>query len=1242
MVRALESGLLPEEAPGVRIGNYKLLQKIGEGGFGVVWMAEQEEPVRRRVALKVIKPGMDTAEVIARFEAERQALALMEHPNIAQVFDAGTTDAGRPYFVMELVRGVPITRYCDESRAPAEARLRLFVTVCQAVQHAHQKGIIHRDLKPSNILVTLHDGVPVPKVIDFGIVKATGQRLTEKTLVTQFHAFIGTPAYTSPEQMEMSGLDVDTRSDIYSLGVLLYELLTGRTPFESHDLVKAGFDAMRRTIRESDPPRPSQRLSTLSEEDRSVVAQHRSTNPVKLSLLLRGDLDWVVMHCLEKDRTRRYETANGLAMDIRRHLESEPVVARPPSQTYRLGKFIRRHKLGFAAATAVAASLVAGLVVSSVLFVRERTAHAQAIVAEQAESRLRHEADQARELETKNASRTALDLTGQLLEKGQIADALAYLVYASRKDPANVTIASRLVSLLASRNFLIPEGAPFQCGSRVLAVHYTVDGRSIYIGTEDGTFRIIDAASGELKREIRLGKKVRYHGWAFADGNESVFGVGFVDRTVGLFEVKSGRPIWPLVRLDEADTFHWSLAVQLSPDARWLCAYGLNCFWVWDAATGQQRLKQSVTATYYGPEFAKDGARFTFASRDTVNVWSLPEFKPSYGPIPINKTSLSVYGWVSHFSRDGRFLLVCSPGEVRVFNPQDGTLLLSKRFPNGFDGFLPDGRIFGVGPESWDYLDLATGKTTSLPGGVPTFSGETIASADGKFVLTASPDGFPRLWEPTTGRLMAEATWQQHDAFCAAPSPDGAQVVLGTGAGAILRLRVGLGAAQPLVLHGFMGNLVFPVPFFDQAPARLLWFKDDHSVVLDIASGREVAGGFAYPPADLPALQIPDTYLQMQPDLRFFVLQDWTGHRPSVVWERTDTGVRRVGILQGDLGALPGAGYWKAAFSPTGNLFARAKGLNEIGIWDLRTGAPVGPGCSYDNKPLCAIGKMGFSADGKRLAAGTMDGKALVWDVATGKAAMVLPLQSDTFCAFAQFSPDGSRLLTESGRHEARLWDAATGNLCQDMPHIGDPYNLTYFSPDGRWIFSADDTGIRIWDGRNGLLVSEPSNGAGGGQFSRDGERVALNRGDDLRVCDVRTGQPLTEARHVPGPYVVAWSPDGRFLKYYGGGKTCILSIPPSLPAGTPIPPWLLQLASISATKKINDAGQCVDAPEVVAQIGEVRRQLAALPDDAPYVAWGRWMLDDSPTRSIAPGFTITPAEADKLEAEGDQPMNRK
>jgi serine/threonine protein kinase/tetratricopeptide (TPR) repeat protein len=361
--RTMVVTLQPSEKPGQRIGRYKLLEQIGEGGCGVVYVAEQEEPVRRRVALKVIKLGMDTKSVLARFDAERQALAMMDHPNIAKVLDAGATETGRPYFVMELVRGIRITDYCDQNRLRPRERLELFAQVCRAIQHAHQKGIIHRDIKPSNILVTLHDGVPVPMVIDFGIAKATQGRLSNQTVYTAFEQFIGTPAYMSPEQAEMSGLDIDTRSDIYSLGVLLYELLTGKTPFDAKELLAAGLDEMRRTIREVEPVKPSTRLT--QEQLANRVPNPAKPGIRKLQSTIDNDLDWIVMKCLEKDRTRRYETANGLATDINHHLNDEPVLARPPSRLYRFQKIVRRNQAIFAAGAAVLLALLAGALTST-------------------------------------------------------------------------------------------------------------------------------------------------------------------------------------------------------------------------------------------------------------------------------------------------------------------------------------------------------------------------------------------------------------------------------------------------------------------------------------------------------------------------------------------------------------------------------------------------------------------------------------------------------------------------------------------------------------------------------------------------------------------------------------------------------------------------------------------------------------------------------------------------------------
>jgi serine/threonine protein kinase/Flp pilus assembly protein TadD len=443
------------ERPGTVIGPYKLMEQIGEGGMGLVFVAEQQHPVRRKVALKVIKPGMDTRHVIARFEAERQALALMDHPSIAKVLDGGETAGGRPYFVMELVKGVPITQYCDDNRLTTRERLELFVPVCEAVQHAHQKGIIHRDLKPSNVLVTSHDGKLVVRVIDFGVAKAVGQRLTEKTVYTGFVQMIGTPLYMSPEQAGMSGLDVDTRSDIYALGVLLYELLTGTTPFDQERLGAAGYDEIRRIIREEEPARPSTRLSTLAQAASTVCANRRS-DPRTLSRLIRGELDWIVMKALEKDRNRRYETASAFAADVQRYLADEPVLACPPSAAYRLRKYARRHKGRLAAAAVLGVTLLTavGAAAGSIGWVARDRSTRQARLTTQLELILDEVARLAQEQKWPEAQ-SAAERAEAVLAGGEAEDAVRQRVADARRDLAFV---ARLDRIRQERSAVTVEG----------------------------------------------------------------------------------------------------------------------------------------------------------------------------------------------------------------------------------------------------------------------------------------------------------------------------------------------------------------------------------------------------------------------------------------------------------------------------------------------------------------------------------------------------------------------------------------------------------------------------------------------------------------------------------------------------------------------------------------------------------------------------------------------------------------
>jgi serine/threonine protein kinase len=721
-----------DEAVGQTLGRYKLLERVGEGGCGVVYVAEQTEPVRRRVALKIIKLGMDTKQVVARFEAERQALAMMDHPNIAKVLDAGTTGpsepgssgresahsspsesqsrltsaptigVGRPYFVMELVRGIKITDYCDQANLTTKDRLDLFIKVCQAIQHAHQKGIIHRDIKPSNIRVTLHDGVPVPKVIDFGIAKATDGRLTDNTIYTQLHQFIGTPAYMSPEQAEMSGLDIDTRSDIYSLGVLLYELLTGKTPFDAKELMSGGIDAMRKTIREKEPVRPSTRLSqtlpaanvsslksssagkpTTEEE---VRASSRRLLRVKETITqLKGDLDWIVMKCLEKDRQRRYDTANGLAADLKRHLTNEPVLARPPSFGYRFQKAWRRNRLLYSAAGAVVATLIAGMSVSLLQANRAMRAKSQALESQRAEQDARftaererknavraqqsaeeekvradHEAEHARQ----NAYVSDMNLASQAWETGNLLGARQLL---SRHQPqlgqADLRgFEWRLLWGLAHED---KTKFRFHAGSNsVASVAISPDGLWLAWCGKDGRVRIVDVEArsekfvlpGHSPQITSLAFSADGH-WLASGGNDGLITIwdvplwtleGSLKGHIGNVNTLSFHPdgtrlvstaadatvrIWNLTSLAQERDFQSpekSPRLSVSPDGKTLATASYNStLRLWNAALGEEvatlRGHSSVVQCL---TWSADGRAILTGSGDaTVRIWRAPSWE---------------------------------------------------------------------------------------------------------------------------------------------------------------------------------------------------------------------------------------------------------------------------------------------------------------------------------------------------------------------------------------------------------------------------------------------------------------------------------------------------------------------------------------------------------------------------------------------------------------------------------------
>jgi WD40 repeat protein/serine/threonine protein kinase/tetratricopeptide (TPR) repeat protein len=1004
------------------IGPYKLLQPVGEGGMGIVYVAEQTAPVRRRVALKVIKAGMDSRQVLARFEAERQALALMDHPNIAKVLDAGATPDGRPYFVMELVKGVPITQFCDERRLTPLERLVLIIPVCQAVQHAHQKGIIHRDLKPSNVLVGLYDGVPVPKVIDFGVAKATGQKLTEATLFTGFGAVIGTLEYMSPEQAQLDNLDVDTRSDVYSLGVLLYELLTGTTPLDRRRLKEAALVEVLRVIREEDPQRPSTRLSTTAELP--SIAACRNVEPRRLSGLLRGELDWIVMKALEKDRNRRYETANSIAADLRRYLDDEPVTACPPSAWYRFRKFARRNRPALATMSVVAASLVA-LAALSVLYADRQRRFA----LDKAEA-ARKITDLAGDLKTSLAESNRLlamrnfDRGQAAFEKGEIGPGLLWMIESWRSaiaadDPAWQHAAR--ANLAAWQPHHPRLKAVLSHPSPVDAAAFSPDGKLVVTGSDDRTARLWDVATAR-----QIGPPLRHEGEvmgvAFSPDGKAIL-TGSQDKTARLWDAASGKSIGPPLPVEGL-----YVGVAFSPNGKTILTSSRDMR-LWDAATGQPIGQPLPHRGQLGAvAFSPDGKTFLSASAGGgARLWDTASGRSIGSLLAPGREVVSVA-----ISPDGKTLLTGSQdATVQLWDADTGQPIGTplKRHSGGVRGvaFSPDGKFFLTG--SVDKTAQLWDAVTRQPIGRPLqHQGAVVGvafSPDGKTFLTVSSDSTVKVWDADPGQPLGLIFSEESHASYAF-SRDG-KSVLNISRDRTARLR-DAATGRPIGPPLPDPHSVWSVAISPDGKMLLTGSGRSGAQRWDAVTGRPIGQPLPHPGGEISIALSPDG--------------------KTIITGGMDHTVRLWDAATGEplCKPLPQTGAVQAvAFSPDGKSFLAAYDIGAVQLWDLATLTPLGQPFPHPGWVITAA----FSPDGKLLVTGCDDYMARIWEVAT-RTLLVPPLRHQGLVRDVAFSPDGKTVLTKSGDHTARLWDVATGvSVGRYYQHSSAIAGVAFY-PDGK------------------------------------------------------------------------------------------------------------------------------------------------------------------------------------------------
>lgn len=1076
---------IPVDAPPV-LANFRLIEEIGSGGMGVVWLAEQDQPVKRRVALKLIKSDLTSHEVLARFDAEKQALALMDHQNIARVLDAGTANDGRPYFVMELVDGIPITEYCDENKLSVDERLKLFVSVCKAVQHAHQKGIIHRDLKPSNVLVTVIDGEAMPKVIDFGLAKAVKQnrQLTDATMLTEFGKVVGTVQYMSPEQAELKGVDaqdIDTRTDVYSLGVMLYELLTGSTPLDKELLGRNALHKILEMIREEDPPRPSNRLSSSSNDLNSEVSDLRRMNPARLQRLLQGELDCVVMKALEKDRTRRYQSATDFAQDLSNYLTGATVAARPPSTWYQIQKFAKRNRGLVTALLAIGIVLLAGIFGTTYGLIRanqktrlavnergkavkaEEIANAESKRARDSDARgkfqlavARYDADRATE---------ARSILHQIPEeyrdnfewhyckrRFQGSDLACYghtnEVYevAFTSDGKRVTSASgdgkiKIWDSTTGQELRTLEGQE----GPVKALTVSPDGSYIASAGDGGAVRIWDAMSGEVIFEM-LGHTAAVNCLVFSSNGDRIASASD-DKTIKLWDAQSGQEVRTITGHAGA-----VLGVGFSPNGERLasCSNDDQTVRIWDSESGKQiKIVYEGRAATEGVAFSPDGTRLVTIRSSTFSLWDTNTWqRVAYSRLAHDRPILCVA-----FSPDGaRFATGADDTTVKIWETATGKpiVTLSGHASKVWSvAFNPDGSRLASASEDktvrvWDVgggNDLTLGKhSTSI-----------AFSSDGKRFASGDPHGTIILWDAKTNEALFTLRGHEDAILDLSFSPDGHLLVSGS----------------------------------DDSTARL-W---------NVHSGEEIA-----------VLKGHTSWVRgvsFSPDSTQLATAGWDG--AVKLWDAHSH--QETASLEGHR-----SGLYSVAFSPDGTCLASSSSDRTIKLWDAQSGQELRTLTGHAG----VVRTLAFGPDGKLLVSGGYDSKVRVWDVSSGD--QIATVNQNIAATFRlALSPDGKRIATVCTGYSIHLNDARTGE--EIFPVFTGGSRVVAFSPDGTRLASAGNEGVRIIDARQNhdtTILSGHTDTVTDATFSSDGSRIYSESENEKLVWNVAICETIPGATWKP------------------------------------------------------------------------------------------------------------------------------